>query len=278
MLIAGRRAVFDFLACSASLRCLEHAARLTPRCRAGAARGRRRAQQTTRGQSSAATCRTAPSRRSILLGIMSWAKHEGPNVDRAELVQGPTRGAGSACGGRSRQGGALAAVKAAKAARGGLPSVQGWRASVRHPVLRGGARCRDERGLGPALFRDAQVAAFRGVTRAPAAGYELTALVLPPPPPPPPVPGMEVTARERRCRPRATRCCWRRSRSRLWDERSRRGTRCAQPHFDQVLTIKEGLALRYSQNRGTVGRGRDPSEGPERVGGGGHRGVAGLRV
>ena len=94
------------------------------------------------------------------------------------------------------------------------------------------------------------------------AGYELTA-ILPPPPPPAPVPGMEVTARAPLPNHKTAPLLETIEKQTLGREMAERDE-MREPFFDQVLTIKERLALRYRQTRGhrtsRSGSVKDPNE------------------
>ena len=257
VLIEGDAPCDDFLACSASLRCLEHAAR-HPRCRAelledDGAHCKRLAAIVRCNMPHCAE----PALR-ILLGIMTWAKHEGPNATGPNSFKDLREAHGRVRGG---QGGALAAVKAAKAAR-----------EAEEREAEGGARaydilrCEEVRGavMGADLGPEGSVmhGSLRSAASHALAGYELTA-ILPPPPPPAPVPGMEVTARAPLPNHKTAPLLETIEKQTLGREMAERDE-MREPFFDQVLTIKERLALRYRQTRGhrtsRSGSVKDPNE------------------
>ena len=189
---------------------------------------------------------------------MTWPKHEGPNATGPNSFKDLREAHGRARGG---QGGALAAVKAAKAAR-----------EAEEREAEGGARaydilrCEEVRGavMGADLGPEGSVmhGSLRSAASHALAGYELTA-ILPPPPPPAPVPGMEVTARAPLPNHKTAPLLETIEKQTLGREMAERDE-MREPFFDQVLTIKERLALRYRQTRGhrtsRSGSVKDPNE------------------
>jgi hypothetical protein len=255
-LIEGDAPCDDFLACSASLRCLEHAAR-HPRCRAelleddGAL---------VKKLAAVVRCNmrdcAEPALR-ILLGIMNWAKFEGPNASGPNSFKDLREAQGHVGAG---QGGALAAVKAAKAAK------DAEREEGDHSRAYDILKCTEVRDailaadLGPegsVTHRSLRSAASHAL-----AGYELTA-ILPPPPPPAPVPGMEVTARAPLPNHKTAPLLENMEKKTLRKEVAERDE-MREPFFNQTLTIKERLALRYKAQRGLSlsrsGSVKDPNE------------------